>query len=75
MDASEECPFKPGDVVVYRPSQRGWDVEVMSERLVRGKEYIVTEIQNGAYVVVEGYKHPGGGLYWTEFQPRVKMPQ
>jgi len=37
-------------------------------KLIPGKEYVVSEIQDDAYVVVEGYKHPGGGLYWTEFE-------
>jgi hypothetical protein len=39
-----------------------------SGRLVPGKAYKVVEIQRGRYVVVEGYNHPGGGLYWTEFE-------
>jgi hypothetical protein len=39
-----------------------------SQRLVPGNEYVVKEIQDGSYVVVEGYNHPGGGIYWTEFE-------
>jgi hypothetical protein len=39
-------------------------------KLIPGKEYVVSEIQDDAYVVVEGYKHPGGGPYWTEFEPK-----
>jgi hypothetical protein len=39
-----------------------------SQRLVPGNEYVVKEIQDGGYVVVEGYNHPGGGIYWTEFE-------
>jgi hypothetical protein len=65
------CPFKAGDDVVYRPSRRGGCSEVMSseaERLVPGLRYRVKEIQAGEYVVVENYEHPGGGLYWTEFE-------
>jgi hypothetical protein len=38
------------------------------ERLTPGKTYIVCEVQEEHYVVVEGYHHPGGGLYWTEFE-------
>jgi hypothetical protein len=30
-------------------------------KLIPGKECAVSEIQDDAYVVVEGYKHPGGG--------------
>jgi len=63
------CPFKVGDTVVYRPSEKGWGYEVMStEPLVRGQEYVISRIDNGVYVVVQGYTHPGGGLYWTEFE-------
>jgi hypothetical protein len=71
---SAENPFKVGDVVVYRPSERGWGYEVMSplaERLVPGGQYVVAEIQRGDYIVVEGYKHPGGGLHWTEFERKI----
>jgi len=39
-----------------------------SQKLIPGHEYIVKEIQNDLYVVVEGYDHPGGGIYWTEFE-------
>jgi hypothetical protein len=37
-------------------------------KLVPGKQYVVSEIQDDAYVVVEGYTHPGRGLYRTEFE-------
>jgi hypothetical protein len=30
-------------------------------KLIPGKEYVVSEVQDDAYVVVEGYKHPGRG--------------
>ena len=56
---------------MYRPSERGWALEVMASpegKLIPGKEYVVSEIQDDAYIVVEGYKHPGGGLYWIEFE-------
>lgn len=64
------APFKPGDEVVYTPSKRGFQMDVNfpgAARLEPGKAYRVKAIQDEAYVVVEGYDHPGGGLYWTEF--------
>jgi hypothetical protein len=67
----KECPFKVGDTVVYRPSDKGWGYEVMhAEPLVPGKEYVISRIDKGVYVVVQGYTHPGGGLYWTEFEKK-----
>jgi hypothetical protein len=39
-----------------------------SQKLIPGKRYKIENIQKGAYVVVEGYVHPGGGIYWTEFE-------
>jgi hypothetical protein len=38
-----------------------------AERLIPGKTYQVERIDKEAYVVVEGYRHPGGGIYGTEF--------
>lgn len=70
-DKPRSCPFIAGQRVIYRPTARGLDLEVMSSgasKLTPGKEYTVKEIQKERYVVVEGYTHPGGGLYWTEFQ-------
>lgn len=64
----EPSPYKPGDFVVYSPSVRGYDL-VDGERMVIGKTYKVERIEKESYVVVEGYSHPGGGLYWTEFTP------
>ena len=67
----ERCPFKAGDLVVYRPSDHGFAAEVMgsaTERLVPGHVYRVARIEGEKYVVVEGHNHPGGGLFWTEFQ-------
>jgi hypothetical protein len=60
------CPFNVGDVVVYKPSQRGHAL-IDGERLEIGKTYVVERIEQENYVVVEGYRHPGGGIYWTEF--------
>jgi len=28
----------------------------------------VDAVIDGIYIVVEGYTHPGGGLYWSEFK-------
>jgi hypothetical protein len=51
---------------VYSPSARGYFLED-GERLVIGKTYKIERIEKESYIVVEGYSHPGGGLYWTEF--------
>ncbi len=63
----EKCPFKIGDMVIYNPSRRGYDL-VDGERLEIGKEYRVSMIEQDSYIVAEGYDHPGGGIYWTEFE-------
>jgi len=71
----QTCPFKPGDWVIYRPTKRGHDLDVMTnvhDQLERGERYRVSKIERGDYVVVENYKHPGGGIYWTEFVPVTK---
>jgi hypothetical protein len=68
---NENCPFREGDQVIYRPSKRGFDLEVMSstsDKLIPGKLYKIKNIQNKNYVLVEDYQHPGGGIYWTEFE-------
>jgi hypothetical protein len=70
---SEICPFKVGDYVVYKPSERGWGYDD-SGLLVPGRTYVVGEIKKERYVAVEGYDHPGGGLYWTEFEAAKSMP-
>jgi hypothetical protein len=67
MSFSQPSPFRVGDMVRYTPSDRGHASDVMSERLVRGQVYRIESIEKGSYIVVEGYRHPGGGLYWTEF--------
>jgi hypothetical protein len=43
-------------------------------RLVRKKVYRVERIEKDFYVVVEGYSHPGGGIYWTEFRAASESP-
>ena len=62
-----ECPYKEGDFVVYAPSRRGHALDDV-ELLEIGKTYRVKKIENENYILVEGYKHPGGGIHWTEFQ-------
>jgi hypothetical protein len=67
----KKCPFVVGDWVIYKPSKRGSNLDVMSspnERLVPDKIYKVVEIQKALYIMVEGYSHPGGGIYWTDFK-------
>lgn len=74
----EPCPFTVGEQVIYRPSSRGLDLDVMSspsEKLTPGKEYKIKAIQKGRYVLVHGYDHPGGGIYWTEFQSPARSPK
>jgi hypothetical protein len=61
-------------MVRYTPSDRGYALDVMSDRLVRGQLYRIERVEKGSYIVVEGNRHPGGGLYWTEFS-RAEEPQ
>jgi hypothetical protein len=64
------CPFKAGDVVVYRPSLKGRDHVLMTKlsELKPGESYRIARIAHDYYVVLEGFEDdPGGGLYWTEF--------
>jgi hypothetical protein len=71
MLPQEICPFSIGDAVVYRPTEKGRAADVMSSssgKLSPGQNYVVRQVQNDLYVVVEGYEHPGGGIYWTEFE-------
>lgn len=66
---STHCPFRVGQLVRYSPSDRGYGEDVMFDgRLKIGGIYSIVEIQDKDYVLVEGYNHPGGGLYWSEFQ-------
>lgn len=64
---TDECPFRVGDWVVYRPSLRGRGLQE-GDFLVPGHRYRIERIEKDLYVVVEGERHPGGGLYWTEFE-------
>ncbi len=64
------CPYQVGDKVLYTPSPRGLAQSVMDSpenKLVMGNTYIIESIQKENYVVVVGYRHPGGGIFWTEF--------
>jgi len=66
----KKCPFAVGAVVVYRPSAKGLGALVMTDlaRLVPGQKYKIAEIEDGIYIVPEGFETAvGGGLYWTEF--------
>lgn len=57
-------------MVVYQPSQRGQDLDVMSppeQQLQKGITYKIAKVTKELYVEVEGYRHPGGGIHWTEF--------
>lgn len=63
------CPFSVGDTVRYQPTRRGHSLDVMSsERLTPGDQYKIEAIELGVYVTVLGYAHPGGGIYWSEFE-------
>jgi hypothetical protein len=67
---NEKCPFKVGQTIVYRPSNRGHDLDANSpesKKLKIGAKYVIARIDKECYVVVENYTHPGGGIYWTEF--------
>ena len=63
----EDCPFKVGQTVVYKPSAKGLGYTPLGTGLIPYQEYIVQEIPEGAYILVEGYNPPGGGIHWTEF--------
>jgi hypothetical protein len=39
-----------------------------SQRLIAGQHHRIAAILEEAYVVPEGYQHPGRGLYRTEFE-------
>lgn len=66
----QQCPFKVGELVVYKPSTRGRDLIIMTDlaKLMPGQKYKVSKIDDGVYVVVEGFENCiPCGLYWTEF--------
>ena len=51
----EQCPFKLGETVVYRPSGRGRGLVAMTDlsALEPGNKYKIARIDDGVYVVVE----------------------
>ena len=68
--SSEKCSFLAGDVVVYRPSNKGRGAIIMTdlEKLVPGQKYRIARIDDDVYVVPEGFEAAvPGGVYWTEF--------
>ena len=68
--STEKCPFSVGDIIVYRPTERGRGLVVMTDlaKLVPGAKYKIARIDAGVYIVLEGFEtSSAGGLYWTEF--------
>lgn len=68
--SEENCPFKIGDTVVYRPTLKGRGAVIMTDlaALKPGNKYRIVRIDDGVSIVVEGFENAvGGGLYWTEF--------
>jgi hypothetical protein len=66
----EKCPFKVGDVLIYKPTERGRGLSAMTDfsAMVPGNKYKVVRIAEGVYIVPEGFENvPAGGIYWTEF--------
>jgi hypothetical protein len=66
----EKCPFEVGSVVIYRPSGKGRGAIIMTDlsRLAPGQKYKIAKIEDGIYIIPEGFETAiGGGLYWTEF--------
>ena len=69
---SDKCPFTVGETVVYRPSNQGRGLVVMTglSALKPGTEYKIIRIQHD-HIVVEGFENvSAGGLHWTEFSSR-----
>jgi hypothetical protein len=67
---SEKCPFSVGETVFYRPTNKGRGAIVMTDlgKLVPDQKYRIARIDEGVYVVPEGFEDTDpGGLYWTEF--------
>jgi hypothetical protein len=67
-----KCPFKAGDYVIYGPSSIGRDKSLMIDLggLVPGARYRKSRVEDDVYVVLDGFEtSPGGGLYWSEFEP------
>ncbi len=44
----------------------------MDDNLLKiGESVRILKIVKGVYVVWEGFRSPGGGLYWTEFAKKA----
>jgi hypothetical protein len=70
-----KCPFRVGDLVIYKPSSRGRGRIIMTDlsRLIPGEKYKIFRIEDDVYVVVEGFEHSiPSGLFWTEFITAVE---
>ena len=68
----ENCPFRAGDWVIYKPSSRGRGLIIMTDlsKLVPYRKYKVSRIEDNNYIVVEGFENSvPSGLFWTEFEP------
>jgi hypothetical protein len=66
----QECPFKVGDTVIYKPTHEGRGRIIMTDlsALEPGRKYKIVRIEKGLHVVPEGFENSvAGGLYWTEF--------
>jgi hypothetical protein len=66
----QACPFKVGDFIIYKPSVIGRGKIIMTDlaNLKPGERYKIARIDDGVYVVVEGFENSiPSGLYWTEF--------
>ena len=65
------CPFRPGDRVVYRPSDSGHRCEVgrpTPRHLEPGTCYEVAQIKSGEWLLLRGFEdRTDGGWFWTEF--------
>jgi hypothetical protein len=64
-----KCPFEVGQVVYYRPSARGYGWDAGGNMPPIGAAVVIKGIAESVYLVLEGWPHPGGGNYWTEFSP------
>jgi len=68
--SEDKCPFRVGEMVIYKPTHRGRGKIIMTDlsALEPGRKYKIVSIEQGSYVVPEGFeKSISGGLYWTEF--------
>jgi hypothetical protein len=66
---NRRCPFRPEISSSIRPTRRGHDMGVMTERLIPGHTYRVERVDDGKYVVVEGPRLPSGGLFGRTSSP------